>query len=74
MVIGWDDLPDEIINYIMFFRKLKTSGFKASTKIQSLWKCYKTRVLIGRFNMLRYLKDFRHWNPSIQEFLLRSRL
>jgi len=70
----WDDLPDEIINYIMNFRKLKTSGYKASTKIQSHWKCYRTRVLLGRFKMLRYLKDFRQWNPNIQEFLLRSRL
>lgn len=70
----WDDLPNDIIDYIMFFRKLKTSGFNASTKIQSIWKCYKTRVLIGRYKMLRYLKDFKRWNPSIQEFLLRSRL
>tara|TARA_B100000424_G_scaffold263847_1_gene251588 strand:+ start:84 stop:302 length:219 start_codon:yes stop_codon:yes gene_type:complete len=70
----WDDLPDEIVNYIMNFRKFKTSGFKASIKIQSLWKSYRTRVLIGRFKMLRYLKDFRNWNPTIQEFLLRSRL
>ena len=70
----WDDLPVDIVNYIMNFRKLNTLGFKASTKIQSSWKCYRTRVLIGRFKMLRYLKDFRRWNPSIQDFLLRSRL
>tara|TARA_B100001093_G_C26842477_1_gene1021207 strand:+ start:2111 stop:2329 length:219 start_codon:yes stop_codon:yes gene_type:complete len=70
----WDDLPVEIVNYIMDFRKLKTSGYKASTKIQCIWKCYRTRVLIGRYKMLRYLKDFKIWNPNIQEFLLRSRL
>ena len=70
----WDDLPDDIINYIMYIRKLKTQAPKACAKIQSLWKCYKTRVLIGRFNMLQYLKDFRIWNPTIHEFLLRARL
>tara|TARA_Y100000389_G_scaffold83770_3_gene80394 strand:+ start:2326 stop:2577 length:252 start_codon:yes stop_codon:yes gene_type:complete len=61
----WDELPDDIIKYIMFFRKFKTSGFKASTKIQSLWKCHRTRLLIGRYKMLRYLKEFRIWNPNI---------
>jgi hypothetical protein len=70
----WDNLPEDIINYIMSFRKIKTSGYKASTKIQCMWKCYRTRVLIGRYKMLRYLKEFRIWNPSIQDFLLRSRI
>ena len=70
----WDELPDDIIKYIMFLRKNKCSGFKAATKIQSLWKCYKIKILIKRFKMVRYLKDFRIWNPTIQDFLLRSRL
>ena len=70
----WDELPDDIIKYIMFLRKNKTCGFKASTKIQSLWKCYKIKTLIKRFKIVRYLKDFRIWNPNIQDFLLRSRL
>ena len=47
------------------------SKFKAATKIQSLWKCYKIKVLIKRYKMVRYLKDFRIWNPTIQIFLLR---
>lgn len=70
----WDELPDDIIKYIMFLRKNKTSGFKAAIKIQSFWKCYKIKILIKRYKMVRYLKDFRIWNPTIQDFLLRSRL
>ena len=72
--MSWDELPDDIIKYIMFLRKNKTSGFKAAIKIQSRWKCYKIKVLIKRYKMVRYLKDFRIWNPTIQDFLLRSRL
>ena len=70
----WDELPDDIIKYIMFLRKNKNFKFKAATKIQSRWKCYKIKVLIKLYKMVRYLKDFRIWNPTIQDFLLRSRL
>ena len=42
--------------------------------IQKQWYKYRTKVLIGRFHMLRYLKDFRMWNPTIDEFLSRSKL
>tara|TARA_B100000085_G_scaffold230236_1_gene216701 strand:- start:440 stop:595 length:156 start_codon:yes stop_codon:yes gene_type:complete len=49
-------------------------GNIAVDKIISLWKCYKTRVLIGRFKMLKYLKEFRLFNPTLKEFLLRSKL
>ena len=68
------DLPDDILNLIMYFRKFKTCGNKATKYIQSHWKGYKTRILIGRFHMLRYLKDFRQWNPSINIFIERSKL
>ena len=70
----WDYLPDEIINIIMKFRKILTCGNKVSTYIQTRWRSYKTKVLIGRFRLLRYLKDFRIWNPTIQEFITRSKL
>ena len=72
--MNWDQLPDDLIKLIFFFRKLFTCSIPASIKIQSIWKCYKTRVLLGRFRMLRYLKDFKLWNPSIHEFIARSRL
>jgi hypothetical protein len=68
----WDDLPNEIISYIFYYRKICSCQKKAAVKIQSVWKCYRIRVLIGRFKMLRYLKEFRKWNPTIQEFILRS--
>ena len=70
----WDNIPNDIIKIIMYYRKVLTCGETASTKIISTWKCYKTRLLIGRFKMLRYLRDFRLFNPSIKIFLLRSRL
>ena len=72
--MNWDNLPDEIINIIMYFRKLSSCGDKASTYIQSKWRLYKTKVLIGRFRLLRYLKDFRIWNPTIQDFITKSKL
>ena len=71
---NWDFLPDDIVKIILNYRKLLTCQIPASIKIQSKWRCYKTRVLIGRFKMLRYLKDFRYWNPTIYEFLIKSRL
>jgi adenylosuccinate synthase len=72
--MNWDSLPQDIIYIIMKIRKKITCGDSAVNKIISVWKCYKTRVLIGRFKMLRYLKDFRQFNPCLKEFLLRSRL
>ena len=70
----WDDLPDDLVRYILIFRKHLTCNNPAATKIQSIWQCYRTRILIGRFHMLRYLKDFRRWNPTINEFIERSKL
>ncbi len=70
----WDDLPREIQQIILYHRKMLTCGHYAANLIIARWKCYKIRVLIGRFKMLRYLKDFRMFNPSLKEFLLRSKL
>jgi hypothetical protein len=72
--MSWDKLSDDIIEYIIFLTKLETLKSKAAIKIQSKWKCYKLKILIKRFKTLRYLKDFKIWNPNIQDFLLRSRL
>lgn len=70
----WDDLPDDVIKIILYHRKRITCGNKCVNKIIATWKCYKTRILIGRFKLLRYLREFGHFNPSIKIFLLRSKL
>ena len=73
--MNWDSLPKEIIELIMFYRKQLTCGdTKNIIKIQSLWRHYKTKILIDRFKMLKYIKDFRIWNPNINEFIIRSKL
>lgn len=72
--MNWDSLPSEIINIILSYRKIFTCGDYCATKIKSTWLCYRTRVLIGRFRMLRYLREFRELNPNLRDFLLRSRL
>lgn len=72
--MNWDSLPQEIINIILSYRKIFTCANYCATKIKSTWLCYRTRVLIGRFRMLRYLREFRELNPTLREFLLRSRL
>jgi hypothetical protein len=72
--MNWDILPDDIIKIILNFRREITCGNKAAKFIQKKWNKYRNRVLIGRFNMLKYLKDFREWNPTLEEFLSRSKL
>lgn len=72
--MNWDNLPDDIIKIILSFRREISCGNKAAKIIQNKWNKYRNRILIGRFNMLKYLKDFREWNPTLEEFLSRSRL
>lgn len=66
----WDNLPSEIKQIILNFN----SSYYASIYIQKIWLGYKTRILIKRYFLLRYLKDFKYYNPSINKFILRSRL
>lgn len=72
--MNWDSLPPEIINLIFSYRKILTCSNYCATKIKSRWLCYRTHVLIRRFRMLRYLREFRELNPTLRDFLLRSRL
>ena len=72
--MNWDELPLEIKRIILNYRKILTCGNSCANKIINTWKCYNTRVLIGRFKMLMYLKDFRMFNPNLKQFLLRSKL
>ena len=70
----FDNLPYDIIKLIFYFRKHLTASNKASKYIQSHWIGYRIRILLARFKMLKYLKEFREFNPSIKQFLLRSKL
>jgi len=72
--MNWNFLPNEIIEIIMYDRKIKTCGYSATCKIQSIWRMYKIRLLIRRFISLRYLQEFRIWNPNIRQFITRSQL
>jgi hypothetical protein len=70
----WNNLPDEIIKNIMYNRKILTCGNHVAIYIQCRWRKYKTKILFYRFRLLRYLKDFKRWNPNINVFILRSKL
>lgn len=72
--MNWDSLPTELINIILTYRKIFTCGHYCATRIKSSWICYRTRVLINRFMMLQYFREFRELNPTLRQFLLRSRL
>ena len=71
---SWDDLPEELILLILDWRRELTMLPRAAAQILKTWHGYRTRVLLGRFRMLRYLHDFRTWNPSAASFLRRAKL
>ena len=70
----WDNLPDDIIIIILKYRRYLTCSNFASLIIQKNWRRYKIKILIERFKFLRYIKDFRFWNPTITEFIIRSKI
>jgi len=70
----WDNLPYDIIKIILKYRRFLTCENNIAILIQKNWKKYRTKILISRFFMLRYLKDFRDWNPDIITFLSKSKL
>ena len=61
-------MNNDLIEVILEWRKY----ILASIIIQKIWRSYRIKVLIGRFHLLRYLKDFRSWNPSVTVFLNRA--
>ena len=62
----WETLPCDLIWYIL--------AWYAAPKLQSAWRGYRVRVLLGRFRMLRHIRIFRYLNPDVRVFLRRSRL
>ena len=71
-MVAWSTLPDELGLLILDF--VLRARHEAAVRIQASFRLYRTRVLMGRYSMLRYLKDFREWNPSLRHFLMHSRL
>ena len=70
----WDDLPEDVVREIWRWRRTATVRPRAAACVQATWRGYRTRVLVGRFRMLRYLEPFRQYNPSPAAFLARARL
>lgn len=62
-------LPDDILCLILSFVKRE----KNATKIQAFWKGFRTRKHVTRFLCLRYLQEFRHYNPTLSVYLSRCR-
>lgn len=71
-ILLWKNLPDDIGYIILDI--IKNNQIKNTIKIQSIWRCYRIKVLIGRFKMLRYIKEFREYNYNIYYFISKSRL
>lgn len=70
----WDSLPSELKEMIMHWRRALTCYKPGAVRIQSAWRGYRLRVLLGRFRLLQYLRDFRRWNPTVSMFLYRAKL
>lgn len=58
----------------LFLTILFTCENKIVTIIQKIGEKYKTKVMVGRFFMLRYSKNFRDWNTDILTFLSKFKL
>ena len=67
--MNFHDLPDDIISLIMFFRKIKTAAKKATSYIKAHWYGYRTRVLLGRFKMLKYLHLCTFKTPILRQVI-----
>ena len=62
-----DDLPAEL--RLIIFRYLNhTMRREAAVAIQTSWRRYRAYVLVKRYLMLRYLREFRR-NPRVSVFL-----
>lgn len=70
----WSDLPTEVTLHILQLRAQMLRAERVATRVQRAWRGYRTRILLGRFHMLRYLAVFRKYNPDVITFLRRTRL
>lgn len=70
----WHALPNDVARDILRRVCASRRHDRAVVCVQRSWRGYRTRVLVGRFRMLRYLHEFRAWNPTVGQFLHRARL
>lgn len=70
----WHRLPTDVILLILGLHGRRVRDDVTTRRLQSVWRGYRVRVLLGRFRMLRYLQEFRVWNPSASTFLRRAQL
>lgn len=61
-------LPQDVVELV-----LKILEHVWIAKIQSMWRSFRTRKLVQRFRYLRFLKEFREWNPNVQTYLKRCK-
>lgn len=71
---GWDALPDDLVRLILALRREAMVTSASARRIQANWRRYRITTLLERFRMLRYLLQFREWNPSASIFLNRTRI
>lgn len=67
------NIPSEIVFMILQHRLSIRSAL--ATRIQCEWRRYRTRILIGRYHLLRFvLADFRMANVNVASFVGQSAL
>ena len=62
----------DVVLLILARRGRRRHEDAAACRAQRVWRGYRTRVLLGRFRMLRYLAAFREWNPDLATFAARK--
>lgn len=70
----WSALPTELALDILARRADAIRRERAAQRAQATWRGYRVRVLLGRYRMLRYLAEFRRYNPDVRAFVHRARL
>ena len=65
----WEDLPEDLIHLILYWHNKCLE--KSALTIQKCWTAYKVRSILKIFKELRYLQEFRFWNPSFNTYSLK---
>ena len=67
--LPFSKLPDDVLKLIVNLIKKKYFIIK----LQACWRGFRIRKLMTRFICLRYLQEFRDWNPTAIVYLSRCR-